>query len=103
MPQDPVSKREYEDSIEGFKHWAENELPHGLPLLYAVVGFVTITSLFTIVSTVISWLTTFSMPMWGWVVIAILGVFWAQGGWTHGQEAQDDLNKEPHHDSEWRY
>jgi hypothetical protein len=103
MPRDPISNREYEQSIEGFKIWAEHELPHGLPLLYAVVGFVTISSLFTVAVATFAWLTAFSVPTWGWAVIPTFGLIWAHGGWIHGRKAQVDIPEEPHIDSEWRY
>ncbi|MFD1570320.1 MULTISPECIES: hypothetical protein [Haloferacaceae] len=92
MPQDPVSNREYEDSLEGFKLWADTELPHGLPFLYAGVGFVTIGLVFSIAAVVGTWLTGLSIPSWGWAAIPILSLFWAHGGWIHGQDARDDLD-----------
>jgi hypothetical protein len=92
MPQDPISNREYEDSLEGFKLWADTEFPHGLPFLYAGVGFVTIGLLFSLVAVVASWLTGISIPNWGWVAISTLSLLWAHGGWIHGQDARDDLD-----------
>jgi hypothetical protein len=92
--QDPVSGRDYEPSINGIKRWAAHELPHGVPLLYALVGFAVISVLFYSIASVIAWAFGWAFPAWGYVAIAILGIFWAFGGWQHGQEAQNELDLE---------
>lgn len=95
MPTDPISNRTYEDSIEGFKLWAETELPHGLPLVYAGVGFITICSLLSVAVGLFALLTPLSPPLWGWAAIPFFGILWAHGGWIHGQKASDELDAEP--------
>lgn len=98
MPkEDPISGKQYEESIDGLKRWAANELPHGVPLLYAVVGFAVITTLLYIGVTLGAWIFSWTIPGWTYIAILVLGVFWAFGGWQHGIMAEEDLeiNQEP--------
>jgi hypothetical protein len=90
--QDPISGKEYEQSIEGIKRWAANELPYGVPLLYGLVGFAVITTLIYGVLSATAWVLNWSVPSWVYVGIVILGIFWAFGGWQHGQEAESELD-----------
>lgn len=90
--EDPVSGREYEPSINGIKRWAANELPYGVPLLYGLTGFAVITTLIYGLLTASAWALNFTVPSWVYVGIVLLGLFWAFGGWQHGQEAESELD-----------
>ena len=89
---DPISGQDYEPTPDGMKRWAANELPHGVPLLYAIVGFATISTLATIILATVQFAFSWSAPTWMPVAVALLGVFWAFGGWQHGVEAEADLD-----------
>ncbi len=92
MMKDPISEREYEETIDGFKRWAANELPHGVPLLYAIVGFVTISVFLYTGLFLATLLFGLNPPGWANIMILFLGLFWAFGGWQHGIEAENDLD-----------
>lgn len=96
--QDPVSGRNYEPTIDGIKRWAANELAHGLPLLYAIVGFVTIATIATVGLWFVEFAFAWSTPQWTPILVLGLGVFWGFGGWQHGVEAEKDVEVEtgPH-------
>jgi hypothetical protein len=89
--EDPISGREYEQSIEGIKRWAAHELPYGVPLLYALVGFAVITTLIYSLVSAAAWVLSWTVPAWVPVVICVLGIIWAFGGWQHGEEAESEL------------
>lgn len=90
--EDPISGRQYEQSIDGVKRWAANELPYGVPLLYGAVGFAVIITLIYSLLSATAWLLGWSIPGWAYIVIAVLGLVWAFGGWQHGQEAESELD-----------
>lgn len=92
--QDPISGREYEQTLEGFLKWASNELPYGVPLLYAVVGFVTITALATLALNIGGLIFQWTPSEWSYVVVLAMGVLWSYGGWLHGVEAESELDTE---------
>jgi len=91
---DPISNNEYETSVEGMKTWAANETSGGLGLLYAGLGFVVMMILFSAVIVILSLVSGISIPMWIWVLVVLLSMFWAFGGWKHGEDIQDDYEKE---------
>lgn len=91
---DPISGSDYDPSITGIKRWAACELQHGVPLLYALVGFAVIVTLIYGLLTIAGWALGWTIPTWGHVVVGILGIFWAFGGWQHGVEAEDELEFE---------
>lgn len=93
--EDPISGQEYEQSIEGIKRWAAHELPYGVPLLYALVGFAVITTLIYSLVSAAAWVLNWTVPGWAYIVICVLGLFWAFGGWQHGQEAESELESGP--------
>lgn len=93
--EDPISGREYEQSIEGIKRWAAHELPYGVPLLYALVGFAVITTLIYSLVSAAAWVLSWTVPAWVPVVICVLGIIWAFGGWQHGEEAESELELDP--------
>jgi len=90
--EDPISGQNYEPTPDGMKQWAANELPHGVPLLYAIVGFTAISTLVTVTLATVQLALNWSAPTWMPVAVALLGVFWAFGGWQHGVEAEADLD-----------
>ena len=96
--QDPVSGRTYEPTIDGMKRWAANELPHGLPLLYAITGFVAIAIIASVGLWFVELVFAWSAPQWAPILVLGLGVFWAFGGWQHGVEAEEGVvvDAEPH-------
>lgn len=89
--EDPISGREYEQSIEGIKRWAAHELPYGVPLLYALVGFAVITTLIYSLVTAAAWALNWTVPGWASIAIFAIGIFWAFGGWQQGEEAESKL------------
>lgn len=93
--ENPVSKQDYEPTPDGMKRWAANELPHGVPLLYAIVGFAAITTLTTVILGIVQFAFNWSAPTWMPVAVALLGVFWAFGGWQHGVEAEANIDVNP--------
>lgn len=95
--QDPVSGRDYKTTVSGLQRWAAKELPYGVPLLYAIVGFVAIATIASVALAVIEFALNWSAPVWTPIAVLCLGVFWAFGGWQHGvkAEAQLDVDAEP--------
>ena len=92
--EDPISNKEYETSVEGMKTWCANETAGGLGMLYAGLGFVVMMVIFSAIATVLSLVVGFSIPMWAWVLVVLLSLFWAFGGWMHGEELQQEYTEE---------
>jgi hypothetical protein len=89
---DPISGRQYEQSITGIKQWAAKEVPHGVPLLYSLTGFaVIIIILYTMLATR-AFIFGKSTPAWIHAGILCIGIFWGFGGWQHGCEVKAKID-----------
>jgi len=92
--EDPISGNKYEETIEGVKQWGATELDHGLPLVYAFMGFTINLLLGMAILVVVNFLVGFSVPGWVGVVVLVWSVFSAFGGWKHGEKEQQEIDVE---------
>jgi hypothetical protein len=88
--EDPVSGEKYNESIGGMKQWATNEVPYGLPFVYAILGFTAITGMATVGLMLTPVLFSWAAPVWSPILILVLGVVWAFGGWQHGVREENE-------------
>jgi len=107
VQEDPISGNQYEETIDGFKRWASNELNNGLPIVYAITGFLFVIGFTGFTTGIATIFLGWNVPTWVFGVSLVLGVFWGYGGWINGQRAEEKLETnnefEDESDDEFKY
>jgi hypothetical protein len=93
--EDPISGEDYEPTPDGLKQWAHNEWRHGVPGLFAVIGFVAMGGVWSIGITLWS-LVQGTPPAWVWIVAGFFALLCGFGGWETGyQQYRTESNSIP--------
>lgn len=94
LNENPIWGNKYDRSIRGMKEWAVIELNNGLPVIYALTGFLFMTTFLSttlgLARVILGWTT----PLWAFPVVLFLGFFWAFGGWIEGKKERDRIEDE---------